>query len=281
MRRATLAVLLACAACGTGPSDPDVALRFTADPGPPGSERYVCFGFDASLLRGADVGAIALVQGGGPVALHHVALYASAGAFPDGPVDCLTMPVDAVSLHVWATGGGDLALPPDLALAVPPGTVRLVVQAHALRHDDGAAEPSALVLMPRRGAPHRAGWLPLRAPTPAISPYSRAESTTACTIAGELHVVSTWPHMHRIGAEFHGSIVRAGGAEPLIDVVPFVFDAQHAYPVDATVEPGDTIDTECIWQNTTDTTVLPGPSIDQEMCEQSLIAWPVEAAHCS
>ena len=274
------ALVVACL-LGCGSSEPAVALRFTPDPGVAGSEAYVCFGFDASLLDGADIAGIALAPAEGPVVLHHVALYATPDTFADGPVDCLTMPANATSLNVWATGGGDLDLPADLALAVPDGTVRLIVQAHVLRLDDGPAPPRTLTLTRRSGAPHRAGWLPLRAPTPAISPHSQAQSTATCSIADELHVISTWPHMHQIGSEFHGTVVHPDSIDSLIDVVPYQFDAQRAYPVDVLVSPGDAIGTECIWQNPTDTTVLPGPQIDQEMCGQSLIAWPVEAAHCS
>ena len=264
--------LVALVGCG-GTTDAPVELRFVADPGAAGSERYLCFGFDASPLAGADLGGIAFAAGGGPVSLHHISLFASTETVPDGPVDCVTMPETAIPLNVWATGGGDLALPSELALAVPAGTTRLIVQAHALRTGDGTAATSSVTLAPRTGAPIRAGWLPLRAPVPAIAPHTEARTQYPCAIAGELHVISTWPHMHRIGTEFHGA--------PLIDVVPYDFEAQRAYPIDVRLAPGDSIMTECVWFNTTDTTVLPGPEIDDEMCGQSLIAWPVEAAHCS
>lgn len=266
----------ACAAQAPAP----IALRFTADPGPPGSERYLCFGFDAALLDGADLGGLILDPPRGPVSLHHVALYASTGHAPDGPVECETMPEDAISLHVWPAGSGDLDLDPELAIAIPAGTQRLIVQAHALRLEDGAAAARTVLLIPRRDATHRAGWMPLRGPIPAIAPHQRVTSQASCLIAETLHVISTWPHMHLVGAEFHGTIVRPSGVDPLVDVVPFEYEAQHAYPVNAVVEPGDAIQTACTWENHGDTTVLPGPLITNEMCEQALIAWPVEAARC-
>jgi hypothetical protein len=268
-----------CCGCASE-QDHAVELRFVADPGAVGSEHYVCFGFDASHLAGADVGGIALDAQSGPVTLHHVALYASSAAFGDGPVDCEAMPSDAVPLNVWATGGGNLELPADLALVIPAGTSRLIIQAHALRIDGGAAAQRSLVLTPRRDALHRAGWLPLRAPTPAIRPFHRETSTASCVVVSELHVVSTWPHMHRVGTEFHGRIVGASRADALVDVAPWMFDAQRAYGVDALVGASDAIETECIWQNDSERTILPGPGVDDEMCGQSLIAWPVEAARC-
>src|SRR3954453_21583623 len=108
--------LVALAACS---GESVVALPFTADPGPPGSEKYLCFGFDASRLHGANIGALSLETADSAVTLHHVALYAVASAFPDGPVECETMPADATSLHVWALGNGDLTLDPDVSVAVP------------------------------------------------------------------------------------------------------------------------------------------------------------------
>ncbi|HEY4177943.1 MAG TPA: hypothetical protein VGM90_13945 [Kofleriaceae bacterium] len=272
------ATLVALAGCGVAPDEP-VSLRFLADPGV-GGEAYECFGFDASDLDGADIGGIELDAPKGSVSLHHVALFASPVEFPDGPIECESMPDDAVPLHVWATGGGPLHLPPDVELAVPAGTIRLIVQAHALRLADGDPMPREVVVTPRRDAVHRAGWLPLRAPTPALRPHHIEQSSATCAIGDELHVISTWPHMHRAGKSFLGSITRNEAPEAFVSVEPWSFDAQQAYAIDAIVSAGESIGTNCVWENTTDTTILPGPSIDDEMCGQSLMAWPVEAAHC-
>lgn len=261
-------VVFVLAACS---GEPEVQLRFTADPGSAGSEKYMCFGFDAAQLGGADIGGMTLDAAPGPVTLHHVALYASTTDIGPGPVECEAMPPDAVSLHVWAAGTGDLALPSDLAIAVPDGATHLIVQAHALRGEDGAAETATIAIAPRRGARHLAAWMPLRVPVPAINPHQQITSSASCVVDGELHVISVWPHMHRIGTEFHGSFV---------DVVPWVYDAQRAYDVSAIVAAGGTIDTSCTWLNPGDTPVLPGPLLSDEMCEQSVIAWPADAAHC-
>lgn len=279
--RLTLVVLGVAGCLGPGSEGTSpVELSFTPDPGAPGEERYLCFGFDAAPLGGADLGGIALVASAHPVSLHHVTLYAGMEPFPDGPIDCVAMPATAVPLNVWAPGGADLVLDPTLAVAMPDGTTRLIVQAHALRNDDGPAAEARLVLSPRRGALHRAAWLPVRAPTPALRPHHREEAEATCVVDGELQLISTWPHMHLAGAEFHGAVTRAGTTTPIVDIVPWVFDAQRTYPIDVGLAPGDAILTRCVWQNITDTTILPGPRIIDEMCGQSLIAWPAEAARC-
>ena len=269
-----LSAVVVATGCGAVPDD-QVALRFLADPGVAG-EAYLCFGFDAAVLDGADIGGIALDAPKGSVALHHVALSASPSEFPDGPIECEAMPENVVPLHVWATGGGPLVLPHDVELAIPADARRLIIQAHAVRLGDGDPMRREIVLTPRGGAAHRAGWLPLRAPTPALRPHHIEESAATCAIASELHVISTWPHMHQAGKTFRGSI----GTEPFVTVDPWSFDAQRAYVIDAMVSPGESIETRCIWENDTDLTILPGPSIHDEMCGQSLMAWPAASAHC-
>lgn len=260
-------------------SQEDVVLAFAPDPGPIG-EAYLCFGYDATLLAGSDIGGFELSGPEGPITLHHVALFASSEPFADGPVECTAMPDTATPLQVWATGGAPLPLPPDVSLVVPDGTIRFVVQTHALRYGDGAPLEHRLVLHPREGALHRAGWLPLRAPTPALRPHHREESTAECRVAGALEVISTWPHMHKHGAEFTGTAHRDAGDDVFVSVLPWNFDAQRAYPLTLALAASDRIETNCVWTNDTDETVLPGPSIFDEMCGQSLMAWPYESAHC-
>jgi hypothetical protein len=275
-----IAVLAVAAGIGCSPApDQALTLEFLADPGAAG-EAYQCFGFDAGDLDGADLGGIELDAPSGSVTLHHVAFYASPTDFADGPIECAAMPDDAVPLHVWATGGGPLELAADVELAVPPGTRRLVIQAHALRERDGEPTVRRLVLTPRRGAAHRAGWLPLRAPTPALRPHHAEQATATCLVGSELHLISTWPHMHRAGKTFRGAVLREASADAYISVDPWAFDAQRAYAIETTVASGERIETQCVWQNATDQTILPGPSIDDEMCGQSIMAWPVEAARC-
>src|SRR5689334_5290272 len=110
--RLPLAMVASVGACSASSEEP-IALGFVADPGGSG-EAYICFGFDAGILGGEGLGGIEPDAPAGPVALHHVALYASPSEYGLGPAGCEVMPGDAVPLHVWATGGGPLALPPDV-----------------------------------------------------------------------------------------------------------------------------------------------------------------------
>lgn len=268
------------AACGE-----EMSLVLRPDVPSPGDEAYLCFGFDvprvaagAPLLQGIDVRA----PPAGAVALHHTALFATAEAFPDGPVRCESMPESALELRVWAPGSGALELPDGVALALPDGAARLIVQAHVMRVDEGPASDVAVDLCTAAGRPeHVAAWMPARAPVPAIRPHHVETSTAACTVASPLHLLSVWPHMHRTGAEIHGALLGADGARrAIIDVVPWDAEDQRTYSIDLDTASGDRIETTCVWENPGADYVFPGPGIDDEMCSQSFVAWPREAAHC-
>jgi hypothetical protein len=261
--------------------DDATTLDFVVDFESSESEQYVCFGFDAAALQGRSLQAIRWApprQGG--IVLHHATLYATAEVWQPAAGACDAMPSDAAGLHVWAPGGTSLEMPAGIALSLPEGTRTLIVEAHALRVGAGASENAHCELCPST-ALERAAWLGVQAPVPAMRPHYVETSTAQCKVPADLHVLFTWPHMHRIGKEFHGAIVRANGTrEPLVNVVPWDFDQQRTYPVDATLQQNDAIETNCVWENPTDEYVLPGPLTTDEMCNQGIIGHPATSAHC-
>ena len=114
-----------------------------------------------------------------------------------------------------------------------------------------------------------------------MPPHTTATATASCRFGGPVHVVGAWPHMHRLGAHFEGTIVRANGArEPLLTVPSWDFDHQPLYPVDGHSPPAMRFETACSWDNGTDVTVQSGPFSGDEMCNQGLVIWPEESAVC-
>jgi hypothetical protein len=293
MRALVTAVAVASvSACGGSPTpeqapadrcEQSIDLRFSPEIGDQGVEAYICFGFDADSLDGALLAAVRWVPTAvGGMALHHATLKATAENYPDGPVECGAMPADAIGLHVWAPGGTPLELPPDVGLALPEGVRRFIVEAHVLRTSAEPAGPSQATLCKADpGVIERAGWVGVQAPVPAIRPHHVETSSGRCAVPGPLRVAASWPHMHRVGAEFHGAIVRADGSrQAVIDLLEWDFDDQRTYPIDVELQAGDAIETTCVWENATDEYVLPGPLTSDEMCNQGLIAWPAEHARC-
>ena len=297
----TAALLLLPACNGAAPEAPapEAVLAFRADVPAPGDEAYLCFGFDPTVLAGSPLHAIRIEieseseseseseapPASAPVVLHHVSLYAVRGAFPEGPVRCEGMPDEAVGIYVGVPGGDPLELPAGVAIALPEGTQRLVVQAHVLRLAEGPAPEGRLHLYLHGAAQapeHLAAWMPIRAPVPAIRPHHDEISTKRCAVSAPLHFVATWPHMHRIGAAFHGAVLpKTGGRRAFLDVDPWRFEEQRVYPLQETAEAGDAIETTCVWRNPGSEYVFPGPSVDDEMCGQALVAWPAADAFCA
>jgi hypothetical protein len=265
-------------AADAAPGD-SLVLPFSID-APPGGEVHTCFGFDASALAGRWVREVAwTAPPPGDVQLHHAALYAVPGDYPAGPVACDTMPA-SWTMHIWAPGGEPLTLPTDVAIALPAGTRRLVVQAHVLRFVAGPSAAASATLVTTDVAPlHEAAWMAASGSVPAIRPHMTEHTSTTCQVAAPMHVVTAWPHMHLIGKAFQGAIVHADGTRSVIvDVASWNFDAQQTYPVDADVAAGEGIESDCTWFNPTDDYVLPGASTHDEMCGQGLIVWPAATA---
>jgi hypothetical protein len=256
----------------------EIELSLRADAAP---EVYDCYGFDAAALDGAFIRGIRWTPPvESPVILHHAGLFASPHPVVPGPVSCESMPAGSMALHVWAPGAGALSLPDDIALVLPPGTRSLVVQAHALRLRAGTPGVSKLTLSVTDHPPlHTATWRRADAPVPEIPPHQRVSSTGTCRAVGELHILSTRPHMHQLGKELHARIARRDGTySPFVDIQPWVWDFQKTFPVDVVLAPGDGIETTCTWENPKTNSVKEGLLVTDEMCQQGMIVWPLEHA---
>jgi hypothetical protein len=268
---------------GAAVCEPSTTLEFVAAPGLDEQEAYVCFGFDATRLRGTLLGGLNWTPPvASAVALHHATLLATAEDYPEGPIECGPMPSDAVGLHVWAPGGAPLMLPRGIGLELPASVRHLIVEAHVFRHAAGDAGIARAELCALTDTPqHRAGWLGVPGPVPAIRPRSVESGTGRCTMTGAFTLISSWPHMHFLGKEFHGAVIRRDGTRlPLIDLPTWDFNAQRTYPLDVRLEPGDTLETTCVWENPTEEYVLPGLLTTDEMCNQGFIGWPKDSARC-
>jgi hypothetical protein len=286
-----LALGLASAGCSGDPGDPGdepsgaspITLSFRAEELPTGAEDYLCYGFDATELAGRALERIAWSppEGGG-VTLHHATAYAMQEPFPDGPLSCEWMPASAIGLHLWGPGGDPLVLPDGFALAIPEGTTKIVIQAHVLRLSDDPAAPASVVLSPAASAPeHLAAWHSTFTDVPPIPPHGGATASSRCRARADVHALFVWPHMHRLGKEFRGSVERANGeVVPLVDVPAWDVARERTYPVAVDIGEGDEIVTSCTWENGGDDFVYGGPLSTDEMCTQGIVSWPADAPRC-
>jgi hypothetical protein len=258
--------------------------QFRADPdNQPGDEAYLCYSIDVEGISGVHVGRVTWHPPSGPVFLHHASLFAAAGLPDVGEVPCDPMPTRVAALGVYTPGIEPLQLPDGVAIELPAGTQRLLVLAHTMRRDVGLAQTTYVDLdLAAKPVLHSVNWVDVFAPVPVLYPGDALGTVGNCQFAVPAHIVSVWAHMHRLGSEFHGVIVRADGTrEPLLDVKPWDYNHQFVYPVDVQLEPGDTVQTQCHWVNTTSDVVLPGPYSTDEMCNQGLLVWPFDSALCA
>jgi hypothetical protein len=257
-------------------------LRFDLDiPIPVGAELYACRRFDVGDAKGRAVHALRWTPPSGGVVLHHAILFAAGDAGPPGPVPCDPMPVPVAVLPLYAPGGEQVAFPEGVAIAVPPSATAFFVELHLFRLAEGPGGASVELFASERPAEHLAGWVDDTAPVPPIPAHSSVTSTAQCRFEGPGHLVGAWPHMHRLGARFQGTVVRADGRrEPLLEVDPWDFEHQALYAVDAVLGEGDAVETACTWINTTASLVTAGPRSTDEMCNQGLVLWPLASARC-
>jgi hypothetical protein len=243
-----------------------------------GDEIYSCFTFEPSVVPGSFLKNIEVTAPlEGPILHHHVSIFAQSNSNDDG--SCEEIASTAIGIYRWVPGGEWITLPDDVALELPHDIERIVVQAHVVRAKDGTAEDTSIrFCSPTEKPVHSARWLPLLAPVPAIRPNHQETSTSEHVVSEPMYVFSSWPHMHRIGSEFHSAVIAPDGSrQPLLDVIPWLVETQSIHRIERMVGAGESIETTCVWQNPTTEYVFPGPGIDNEMCNQALVVWPAGA----
>jgi hypothetical protein len=261
-------------ACG-GPAGHDaVTLEFRPDVAV-GEEAYVCFGFEAGPVRDRGISGIDWDRPTGAVVLHHAKLYATPTAYPTGPIACDQQPTGAVPLHTWLPGGGSLAMPSGVALALPDNASSLVVEAHVFRSATGDAPlDRARIALANADAAVHAGWTARSGIVPALRPDHIETSTDQCALTSAFHIYFAWPHMHLLGRTFQAIVATGTGQATLLDVPTWNFASEEPAVLDLDLAPGDLLTMTCSWNNTTDQYVLPGPKTTDEMCGLGLIVSP-------
>lgn len=85
-----------------------------------------------------------------------------------------------------------------------------------------------------------------------------------------IHIISFMPHMHLKGVHMKGTVNRANGMKDVVHDKPFNFDFQRSYAVDVTLQPGDSITTECTYSEP----AVFGQPTNMEMCYLFSMAYP-------
>lgn len=216
--------------------------------------------------------------------LHHWVLYGTENAThaPGSNAPCLGGEVGAYTLAAWAPGANNVSVPRDVALRLPSGPgAGLILQLHYYNDSEQSQQDASGVRLctgAKDKRAHLAGVHMLDNQNLCIPPSSKSEARVTCTPRtdlGDAHITGLWPHMHKLGRRMRVTLKRADGTSELIHDAPFDFGTQIFYPMDEVVlRAGDSLETQCSFDNPTNAQVSFGEKTGDEMCVAFVTAWP-------
>lgn len=213
-----------------------------------------------------------------PPGTHHTLL-----ALGDGSTSCTSSLVSNGIIYAAGVGSEGLDLPSGVALKFPKGSV-LSMGLHLYNvTDDELTGRSGMEIV--RLAPeevqHEAEAV-LAGPFQLAIPPGRHTVSDECAVTTEQTVFALFPHMHQYGVHLKTTLSVAGSPKVVHDG-PYDFAEQEQFGIGPVkLMPGDTISTECTYENTTSGTITFGESSDTEMCFSILFRYPAQGnAFCT
>ncbi|HVU05976.1 MAG TPA: hypothetical protein VHE30_29705 [Polyangiaceae bacterium] len=272
------------------PNDCDtVEVRARADgsgtpfPVPVGtSELYQCFSYNIPpTATNQAISFKPLIDN--PAVIHHWLLYKMSTPQTNGITSpCLGSHLDGQLLAGWAPGAGEWTLPADVGVDLGSGNFLLEIHYNNYGTTNETDRSGVEVCRAKVARKNTAtiSWLgndTFGFATPGIPPLTQdAPIVGACkpNITTPIHILKSWPHMHKHGRRMDAEIHRADGTiEPLFDK-PFDFNSQIQYDTPAILNTGDWIKTTCHFNNDTVGTIGFGEATTVEMCYNFTLAYP-------
>ena len=280
-----LALLLLMVGCGLDKEPlPNLLPSLNPDPAPrggfqivtpvvdnlgPGSDTEVCTWTDKITTEQTDVRWTQGYQSepGG----HHIVLYYTMIHQPPGTQRTCT-DADMATFRL-VSGNGEAGTrnmaPGNLVYRIPKGA-QLVVNHHWLNTTDQTVSGQAVLNV----SPAEPGSSYVPSGNTAILdtsidiPPGHYEKDIHCTFDRQMKLWYLIPHEHQYGSHMSISLTRSGAVETPFDIdwsPSFTFhppEDRKDPSAPLIVQPGDTVDVKCQWENTTDHDLLFGP----EMC---------------
>ncbi len=219
---------------------------------------------DLSISTVAEDTAIAAIRPLSPVGTHHTLLAKGDAGLTGTNI-------------VYASGVGtsELVFPPGTAMKLTAGEL-LGLQLHIYNNSDQPLTGMSGIEVKKVDPALVEHEVDLFLPGPrdfAIAPGVATASGT-CTVTSAQTVFAVFPHMHQYGTHLKTTITTGGTPHVLYDDA-YSFEHQKIVPfTPIQLAPGDTIQTECTWNNTTAATIGYGESSDTEMCYSILFRYP-------
>jgi hypothetical protein len=179
---------------------------------------------------------------------------------------------------IYASGVGtnELMFPPGKGMKLEAGAV-LGLQLHTFNTSDatisGVSGVEIMEVDPNTVTEEVDVFLP-GPRNLALGPNKSTTQAGTCTVKQPYTLFALFPHMHQLGTHFKTTI-HTGGADRVIHDAAYNFEHQEVIslqPIEMKV--GDTITTECTWNNPGGSTVGYGESSTTEMCYSILYRYP-------
>jgi hypothetical protein len=210
--------------------------------------------------------------------IHHWLLYqdGSTGA-PTGAVAGSGVHANAQILAGWAPGAEPTDLTKqnvDVGIELP--ATSYTVEFHYNSTDSSATDASGVEICVVKTKPANVAgmsWLGYdnwKVAGATGNPLSTWRGTCKPTSQQPIHILSVWPHMHLQGVHMKGTINRADGSKEILHDEPFAFEYQRIYEKNVTLQPGESILTECTYKQP----MLFGQKTTDEMCYLFTLAYP-------
>jgi hypothetical protein len=206
-----------------------------------------------------------------PPGTHHTLL-----TIGDASDNCTTA-VATGFIYAAGVGTEGLTLPDGVALKLPAGRV-LNLGLHIYNTSDQELTGTSameIVAMDPKDVEYEADSV-LAGPVGfSLPPHQRSVVTHDCQLNSDQTVYALFPHMHQWGVHLK-TTVTMGGAPKVIHDGDYQFNEQFQIPIDPFLQltTGDSVRTECTYDNDTDHEITFGESSDTEMCFSVLFRYP-------
>jgi mono/diheme cytochrome c family protein len=184
----------------------------------------------------------------------------SSGAHPDGQL-----------LFAWVPGAHPLDFRDsgDVGFEMPDN-VSYTIEYHYNSSDADALDASGVELCLAKTKPANIAGVSWLGYDQLLQPATKWTGQCVPENKVPVKILAVQPHMHKTGTHMKAVIHRKGAGDEVLHDGPFDFNYQVQYLKDVTINPGDTITTECTYSQP----MAFGESTDEEMCYLFTFAYP-------
>jgi hypothetical protein len=234
---------------------------------------YWCYPLNPGVSVATDlIGAE--VSPGTPNEVHHVIISRDPGGQgtagqPASGFECNGVPGEM--LYAWVPGTRPFQLPAGVGMTLAPSD-RLYMQIHYHRSPGVTPSPDTTVtrLYYAKATQAEHAYILWTGNPQFTIPANTIGYTvnSTCTVNDNWKIIGIGPHMHNLGTKFKIGATVSSADQCMMNIPRWDFNWQGGYLLQQpmVMKPGDTIATECVYNNNTNSAVSFGEATGTEMC---------------